>query len=230
MTYPGCGINRLLAILIASILFVGAGCQRATSLETPDTETEDQTGYGSVAAPAYTSISGTSKFILVPSGAHCSDAVVHGSYTEKSRLTLHDFVVLTVEVISPGTWAYTTSTIKGFKFGNSGNFTSTGQQQIILIASGTPNSSGVAEFLLSVGTAGCSVKVEVKAPGAVGLGAQGEFYCKATIGGADYFEVVTDPGNFEAGSGVNGVDEVSINAAIYHMADPMPLGVTAFGV
>ncbi|HTE24122.1 hypothetical protein [Flavitalea sp.] len=139
-------------------------------------------------------------------------------------------MVLTVEVTLPGTWTCNTSTVKSFKFGNSGNFTTTGKQQVILIATGTPNSNGIAEFPLSIGTANCTFKVAVKAADESGPGAVGVYYYKATIGGENYFEAVTDPGDFEAGSGLAGDDEVSINAAIYHTADPMPLGVTAFGV
>jgi hypothetical protein len=202
----------------------GSGYESGTGNESGNergTPTANQTGTGTV--------SGSSKFILVSTAGHFSDAVVHGSYIEKKSLTLADFVVLTVEVIAPGTWACNTSMVKGFQFRNSGNFTTVGKQQIILIATGTPNSIGIAEFPLSIGTSICAFKVAVNA--ATGTApVQGEYYYKAIIGGINYFEAVTDPGDFEAGSGFDGVDEASINAAIYHTGEPMPLGVTAFGV
>jgi hypothetical protein len=234
MSYPGCVFNRVIGILFFATLLGVPGYQKERSFETPATETGNGSGNGSGTVtetePGAGTVSGSSKFILVPAAGHCSDAVAHGSYTEKRSLTLADFLVLTVEVIAPGTWVYSTSMVKGFKFGNSGNFTTIGKQQIILIATGTPNSTGIAEFPLSIGTASCTFKVAVNAAWATSIATQGEYYYKATIGGINYFEAVTDPGDFEAGSGLAGVDEVSINAAIYHTADPMPLGVTAFGV
>ncbi|MHA4846048.1 hypothetical protein ACX0G7_17865 [Flavitalea antarctica] len=218
----------MLSMLV--MLIITSGCQKERSFESPPATTGNGGGTGTGNSTGAGTLSGTSKFILVAAGGLCSDAVAYGTYVEKKPVTLADFVVMTVDVTQAGSWSYNTSTINGLKFGNSGNFTNTGKQQIILLPSGTPLSAGIVEFPLSIGSAPCTFKVTITPAAGANSGTSGEFYYKATIGGVNYSETVTDPGNFEAGSGLGGVDEVTLNASIYHTADPMPLGVTAFGV
>src|SRR6187401_3272730 len=107
MSYPWCVFNRVIAILFFATVLAGTGCQRERSFETSEggvgnlsgnglgagIGNEEGTGAGNeditgtVNVTSTGTVSGTSKFILVPTGGHCSDAVIHGSYTDRTPLT-----------------------------------------------------------------------------------------------------------------------------------------------
>jgi hypothetical protein len=58
----------------------------------------------------------------------------------------------------------------------------------------------------------------------------GEIYYKATIGGVNYSQDVTDDNGFEAGSGMSGQDDVEFGGGINFMNPPLPAGKTEMGV
>jgi hypothetical protein len=229
MSHLSCAVNRLFIPAILVMIFTLSGCGKEQSFETPIPGSGTGAGNGGGSGTPTSTTSGTARFTIVPLGSACSDATVFGNFVEKRALTPLDFVMVTVDVSNPGTWTFATSSVNGFKLSGTGNFTTTGKQQIVLFASGTPISAGNAEFPLSIGSANCKINIIVSATGG-GNGSIGEYYYKANIGGIDYGASVTATGEYEAGSGLGGHDEVIFGAGINPLIYPIRPGLTAFGV
>jgi hypothetical protein len=202
---------------VASLLLL-TGCFKEKSVETP-IPTLPPAGAG-----------GSSTFTLVASGSNCSDATVAGSYVKGTAMALTNIVAVTVDVTKVGTWTYSTGLVQGFGFTGSGTFTTTGPQMIALLGTGTPIATGHVTFPLNIGSTSCSFTITVAETGGGGNQGNGEYYYKATIGGVNYFQEVTDNNNYEAGSGMGGQDDVSFGAGINHTSGTPPAGFTDFGV
>jgi hypothetical protein len=198
-------LPRIIAPLLLIVML--ASCRKELSLET---------GVG----PS------TSTFTLVASGSDCSDALATGDYVVGTALSAANLVMVTVDVTQVGSWSYNTGTVKGFSFSGSGSFAATGQQIIVLKGSGKPTEGGSIVFPLNIGGTTCSFSVTVT-DGAV---VTGDIYYKATIGGVDYYQAVTATNHYEAGSGLGGTDDVAIGAGISYETDPLPKGLTSFGI
>lgn len=199
-----------LYLLILSIFSI-VSCQKEVSYEANDT-----VGAG-----------GSAVFTLVSSGSSCSDATTTGVFVAGQAVSATDFVMLTVNVTTPGTWTYNTGTVNGFSFSGSGGFTATGDQLIALVAGGKPANAGTTSFPLRIAGVECSFDVPVLAT-SNGNDPQGDLYYKATIGGVNYMESVTATNEYVAVSDVSGDNdnEVGIAAYISTIADPVPVGFT----
>jgi hypothetical protein len=197
--------------LVFSLLIL-IGCQKDKSFETGD-------GGGS---------GGTSVFTLVPTGGNCSDALATGTFVAGTAVALTDFVMITVDVSKVGTWNYNTGTVNGLSFSGSGTFAATGNQSIVLQASGTPTAAENTTFPLNIGGVTCNFVITVNPVG--GNPAPGDPYYKATIGGVNYMESVTATNDYEAGFSLAGVDDVIIGAGINYVGGTLPAGYTTFGV
>ena len=104
---------------------------------------------------------GTSVFDLGASGSDCSNVKVGGIYNTAIALTNTNTVSIQVTVTKTGTWSLSSDSADGFKFSGSGNFTTTGVQNIVLTGSGTPNVSGVINFPIQAGNTQCSFNIPV---------------------------------------------------------------------
>jgi Beta-propeller domains of methanol dehydrogenase type len=104
---------------------------------------------------------GTSVFNLGASGSDCSNVVIGGIYNTATALTSTNTVSIQVTVTKTGTWSLSSATADGFQFSGSGNFTTTGAQNIVLTGSGTPTSSGVINFPIQAGNTECSFNIPV---------------------------------------------------------------------
>ncbi|MBC7848463.1 MAG: hypothetical protein H7Y31_01945 [Chitinophagaceae bacterium] len=200
--------------LIFFILICIVGCQKEVSFQKPN---------------AGGSTGGSAAFALVPVGAACSDATLVGIYEAGKALTSNAVLTITVNVTKIGTWTYSTGLVNGFVFAGAGTFTDIGNQSITLSGGGTPVAAGNSEFALSIGGATCTVAVPVM-PANTGGGSTGDYYYKATIGGVNYSQTVTDDNDYEAGSGMGGMNEVVFGAGINYMNRPLPAGFTEIGV
>jgi hypothetical protein len=199
--------NRLPRSIVAvCLLLIMAGCQKEKSAES---------GAGL----------STATFSLVASGTDCSDAQVVGTYVINTAVTTTEFMMVTVDVTQTGSWSYNTGVVKGFSFSGTGTFTTTGQQAIMLKASGKPTEGGDIAFPLNLGGGACGFIVTVTDGNAIG-----DVYYKATISGVDYYQAVTATNKYEAGSSLGGSDDVSVGASINYSTDPLPKGLTTFGV
>ncbi|MGZ8537349.1 MAG: hypothetical protein ACXWV9_03750 [Flavisolibacter sp.] len=123
-----------------------------------------------VTVASSTSSGGTAVFTLQGSPTSCSNAVVSGTYTQNSSLTVANKVVVQVNVTTVGSWSMNSTIVTGFGFSGSGTFTTTGVQTITLNATGTPTTAGAQNFTISAGASTCTFPVTVlpnTAPSAV---------------------------------------------------------------
>jgi len=103
--------------------------------------------------------SGTAVFILEGSPGSCTTAIVEGNYNVDSTLNNSNTATISVVVDSIGSYTISTNANNGITFTGSGNFTSTGIQNVILTATGKPLAAGT--FTFNPGTNSCSFPVIV---------------------------------------------------------------------
>jgi endonuclease G len=84
-------------------------------------------------------------------------------------LTANEFVIVQVNITTPGKYSITTPVVYGMSFSDSGTFTSTGVQNVILKGSGTPTAGGILSFPITAGTSNCSFIVLVYDPSQTSL-------------------------------------------------------------
>lgn len=101
------------------------------------------------------------KFILEGEPDSCFDFLVHGNYSPRLPLTIDNTVQVMANVLSTGSYSIKTATINGISFSGSGNFTSTGSQELILRGSGTPVVPGKFFFRPNSVASSCSFDIEV---------------------------------------------------------------------
>lgn len=211
-------LTKQALIICCFLFFILAGfisCQKDLSTET---------------AGAAGSTGSTAVFSLVPSGSNCSDATISGVFQAGKVLMTDSKLMVTVTVTKAGTWTYTTNTVNGFVFKGSGSFTTTGSQVITLQASGTPLAAGNSSFSLVMGTTTCGVSITVISGNSGSTTDASAIYYKATIGGVNYSQSVTEDNGYEAGSGMGGDDDVSFSGGVNYKNPPVPTGYTEFGV
>jgi hypothetical protein len=96
-------------------------------------------------------------------GGTCTPATVNGTYTAGTALTTVNTVSVQVNVTTPGTYTIKTDSLNGFHFADSGSFTATGVQSVLLKGSGTPVAAGSNTFTVTYGTGSCTFPVTVNA-------------------------------------------------------------------
>ncbi|MCM5663859.1 hypothetical protein [Galbibacter mesophilus] len=72
--------------------------------------------------------------------------VVEGGYFRGIPLDNTNTITLQVDVTNVGFWSVSSTTVNGYSFSGSGTFTNSGIQDIVLLGTGTPESSGVNSF------------------------------------------------------------------------------------
>lgn len=101
----------------------------------------------------------TAKFELKGQPGSCYNFSVNGNYNTDSALTIDNTVQVMVNVLSVGLYSIKTDVINGISFSSSGNFTSTGSQEVILHGSGTPLHTGKFNFKPNSGSSTCSFDI-----------------------------------------------------------------------
>jgi hypothetical protein len=96
----------------------------------------------------------------------CSSAVVNGTHQEGVSLTAANTVGINVNVTTTGGYNIT-GTINGMTFAASGNFATTGVQNISLAGNGTPTDDGIFYIPLTGGSPTCNFQVIVEPAGTV---------------------------------------------------------------
>ena len=107
----------------------------------------------------------TASFTLEGAPGTCSNFIVNGMYTSGVALTSANTVEVMVNVTSIGSYSINTDTVDDISFSQSGNFTVTGIQKVILKGSGTPSTSNILTFTPNGGTTGCTFSLTVLTPG-----------------------------------------------------------------
>jgi len=126
----------------------------------------------------------TSVGVLGDSSGFCKPVVITGNYTQGIAMTAANTIQLQVTVTAPGTYSIATNTVNGVTFSKTGTFTTTGVQNVLLSAAGTPAANGSQSFNFSYGTSQCAFTVHFS-PAAVGtLGGSGGTCAPFAIFGA----------------------------------------------
>jgi hypothetical protein len=103
------------------------------------------------------------QFSLAGSPDSCSNASVQGSYVVGTPLNSTNKVAIRINVLSPGSYTITTSTVNNISFSASGTFSTTGIQTVVLNGKGQPASAGTTQLPIIAGNSNCSFAVIVTA-------------------------------------------------------------------
>lgn len=103
------------------------------------------------------------EYTLQNVSGNCSGIVVNGNYTENSKLSGTNSAVVNVNVTKVGPYSISTSVSNGITFSASGNFSSTGLQQVILQGSGTPLVAGLTTISITGVGNKCGFEITVNA-------------------------------------------------------------------
>lgn len=142
----------------------------------------------------------------------CLPSTVNGTFTKDSALKSTNFIQVTADITTTGTYIIKSDTVAGFYFIGTGTITSTGNQVINLAGIGTPSSTGVKTFTVTFGTSVCKIDVNVvagTAPNAVYT-----FTCASTTFGS---------GVYTAGTAVGAQHTVTLNVIV---TTPGPWSIT----
>lgn len=137
-------LTGIMAMLMAASLIFMA-CQKEVSFE----KGNSTLSVGSLATDA---------------NGDCLGAVISGNYYKDTALNATNYVDVTVQVDTAGSYTISTDTVNGYYFKASGTFTSTGTQTVRLVGGGKPLASGTNVFTVSYNGTFCEFTVTVTAP------------------------------------------------------------------
>jgi hypothetical protein len=100
-------------------------------------------------------------FTLGGAPGNCTGAQVSGNYATGIATGISNTLTINVNVSSIGSYAISSSIVNGISFAATGVFTTTGSQQVVLFATGTPSASGSFNYDLTSGGNTCTVAVPV---------------------------------------------------------------------
>lgn len=104
---------------------------------------------------------GTAVFTLEGAPNSCVPGSTQGIYTAGVATNNTNTATVNVDVTTAGTYSIVTSLVNGVTFTASGIFSSTGPQQIVLNASGTPAADGSFSIPVTIGSTTCSFPLAV---------------------------------------------------------------------
>lgn len=183
-------LSLVLPLTIVLILFIG--CQKELNFTYFNTNTPG-------------SNSGTAHFRFSGGTGSCSSATIGGSYNAGTALSNKNTVTLQVIVDSIGDYTIATANINGIIFSATGNFSSTGNQSIILKGTGTPSAHGKFNFV--PGAYGCIFPINFTSSGTT--------IAQFTLNGAP--DSCTTPvinGNYVVGKVVGADNTIDIKATV----------------
>lgn len=99
--------------------------------------------------------------LATDSSGNCMSIEVHGIYKVKSPLNDSNYVVVTVNVDSPGQYNIFTNIVNGYSFKATGTFTNKGVTNVKLLGYGTPLDIGVNDFIVHLNYSSCTFSVSV---------------------------------------------------------------------
>ncbi|MEO6188347.1 MAG: hypothetical protein ABIO82_06230 [Ginsengibacter sp.] len=89
----------------------------------------------------------------------CKPVTLNGTYTPGTALDGSNTAELSVVVTKIGSYSISSNIVNGVTFSASGNFSTTGQQTVTLIGSGTPASGGGFDYAITYGSSQCGFSV-----------------------------------------------------------------------
>ncbi|SFW27578.1 hypothetical protein [Chitinophaga sancti] len=212
-----CDLKWLFRPFIAIMLVISFGCGKEKSIDPPTGQTGGSDTTGIVTG-------GTAQYNI----SSCEDASISGTYQVGKALGSDALIKIKLNVTKAGDWSMATGAVNGMVFVGAGSFSTTGAQTITLQGTGVPIAAGSNAISYKIGTTSCSVTVT--AIGNDNSGSSSDYHYSITIDGKEYSQSATMYNNWQPGSFLNGVDDVSFGASIIYGYDDAPANSTSFGI
>jgi outer membrane protein assembly factor BamB len=103
----------------------------------------------------------TAQASLVATTTTCDSYGIGGSYAINEALTSSHSIGAKINVTKAGSYTIHTDTVNGYSFTGSGTFAKTGEQNVILLGSGTPVMAGRDAFTITFGESACQINITV---------------------------------------------------------------------
>jgi len=102
--------------------------------------------------------------LSVDANGNCLGAVVSGTYYKDTAIKASNYVDVSVQVDTIGTYTISSDTVNGYYFKATGSFSATGAQTVRLVGGGKPLTAGTNIFTVSYNGTFCEFTVTVTAP------------------------------------------------------------------
>jgi uncharacterized protein (DUF2147 family) len=143
--------------------------------------------------------------LSVDGSGNCMGAVVSGTYFKDTAIKASNYVDVSVQVDTAGTYTITTDTVNGYYFKASGTFNATGAQAVRLVGGGKPLAAGTNIFTVTYNGTTCEFSVTVTAAG-------------PPPGGSAVFTVActgaTPTGTYVAGTALTASNSITLNVNV----------------
>lgn len=103
--------------------------------------------------------------LAVDGSGNCLGAVVAGTYFKDTAIKASNYVDVSVQVDTTGSYTISSDTVNGYYFKATGTFTTTGTQTVRLVGGGKPLAAGTNIFTVSYNGTFCEFSVTVVAAG-----------------------------------------------------------------
>ena len=140
--------------------------------------------------------------LSVDGSGNCLGAVVSGTYYKDTAIKVSNYVDVSVQVDTAGTYTISSDTVNGYYFKATGTFTATGTQVIRLVGGGKPLATGTNIFTVTYNGTVCEFTVTVT----------------AAAGGSAVFTIsctgATPAGSYVAGTALTAANTVTLNVNV----------------
>ena len=142
--------------------------------------------------------------LSVDGSGNCLGAVVSGTYFKDTSIKASNYVDVSVQVDTVGTYIISSDTVNGYYFKATGSFTATGAQTVRLIGGGKPLAAGTNIFTVTYNGTVCEFTVTVTAV--------------TPPGGSSVFTVActgaTPAGTYVAGTALTAANTITLNVNV----------------
>ncbi|PIF30500.1 hypothetical protein CLU81_0930 [Flavobacterium sp. 9] len=144
------GLINLSTLGAQNVTLIGSGTPNASG-------TAALTVTGSPGAAATCSLNVTIAAQPVTYTTNCTGITTSGSYAPGIAMVASNTMTVPVTVTYVGNYSITTNIINGVSFSGTGTFATTGAQNVVLIASGTPTSGGTFSYAITANSTNGSI-------------------------------------------------------------------------
>lgn len=142
--------------------------------------------------------------LSVDASGNCLGTVVSGTYYKDTLIKASNYVDVSVQVDTAGTYTISSDTVNGYYFKGTGSFTSTGTQVVRLLGGGKPLDAGTNIFTVTYNNTFCEFSVTVTA--------------SVPTGGSSVFTVTctgsTPAGTYVAGTPLTAANTITLNVNV----------------
>jgi len=171
-------------LILTSVIFMA--CQKETSFE----QGNSTTSVGSLSVDA---------------SGNCLGAVVSGTYMKDTAIKTSNYVDVSVQVDTVGTYTISSDTVNGYYFKATGTFGATGTATVRLVGGGKPLAIGTNIFRVTYNGTVCDFTVVVTAP-------------PPPAGGSAVFSVnctgAIPAGTYMAGTALTATNSITLNVSV----------------